>query len=534
MRTFAFASALLVCSQHLALAAPTIQALYLEGSTLPGADDLPGFLSTDIVRNNGSARATVNAYGDLIARVHTKLGNFDAQNNTIYYYFGALAGETPLALRREAMLEGVYQNILGTSTGIAADGTLTYNASLGSGLSGPATLWRDDTLIYQEGDAIPAGPLAGKFFGGNASSVFTRPNGDSIWRMTYRDTSGGPEVGTAILQSTNAFNPILQSGDAIGKLGNLGPTSTFSNIGYSIAGTKLATAASLDTGEQVAIVDNMPQQFASGGFLVEDSLIPFADGGLTDDGTATGTPIETLVLGSNYAVNERGTFAFNAFTELTNDGDTNVDSDVLIYNGRVLFREGDTIDGVQLSGQFEGLDLNDRGDVVFGWDDRIYLWNATTYPDGTLLAELGTPLALPNGDPGTVRSVAVSQITATNQVAAGGDNLPVIYFGGSTNPGDFTSLMRLEPAPVLEGDFNQDGVVNLADYTVWRDSLNSQSILAADANRDAVVDGADYLVWRQNFGAQPPPSAALATVPEPPAAVWIAACLMAIAFRRKR
>jgi glucose/arabinose dehydrogenase len=53
----------------------------------------------------------------------------------------------------------------------------------------------------------------------------------------------------------------------------------------------------------------------------------------------------------------------------------------------------------------------------------------------------------------------------------------------------------------LSGDFNQDRVVDAADYTVWRDTLGSNGYhLAADGNGDGRVDAADYDVWRSHFG----------------------------------
>ncbi len=91
----------------------------------------------------------------------------------------------------------------------------------------------------------------------------------------------------------------------------------------------------------------------------------------------------------------------------------------------------------------------------------------------------------------------------------------------------------------ITGDFNGDGYVDAADYTVWRDSLGmvgtSTNLLAADANLDYVVDGADYLIWRSNFGA--PVTAAsgsgslgggnTATVPEPSSLAILALALIA-------
>jgi hypothetical protein len=50
------------------------------------------------------------------------------------------------------------------------------------------------------------------------------------------------------------------------------------------------------------------------------------------------------------------------------------------------------------------------------------------------------------------------------------------------------------------GDYNIDGIVNAADYVLWRESFGSTSDLRADGNRNNVVDQADYDVWRANFG----------------------------------
>ncbi len=59
------------------------------------------------------------------------------------------------------------------------------------------------------------------------------------------------------------------------------------------------------------------------------------------------------------------------------------------------------------------------------------------------------------------------------------------------------------PEMGLPGDYNDDGVVNLADYTVWRDNLGaSDSVLNGNGDGANGVDvGADYLRWKNNFGA---------------------------------
>jgi hypothetical protein len=77
------------------------------------------------------------------------------------------------------------------------------------------------------------------------------------------------------------------------------------------------------------------------------------------------------------------------------------------------------------------------------------------------------------------------------------------------------TVIGLTP-PTLAGDFNGDGFVNLADYTVWRDGLGD------------TFTASEYDLWKQNFGHSvhdpAPEVTATAAVPEPTTA------LLALAF----
>ncbi len=69
----------------------------------------------------------------------------------------------------------------------------------------------------------------------------------------------------------------------------------------------------------------------------------------------------------------------------------------------------------------------------------------------------------------------------------------------------------------ITGDYNGDGFVNAADYTVWRDSLGQPVSLGtgADGNGDGMVTSADFEVWKNNFGASVALSLSYVSVPEP-------------------
>ena len=55
--------------------------------------------------------------------------------------------------------------------------------------------------------------------------------------------------------------------------------------------------------------------------------------------------------------------------------------------------------------------------------------------------------------------------------------------------------------PVLPGDYNFNGIVDAADYTVWRDTLGTTGVaLPADGNNDGQVNLDDYAFWKAHFG----------------------------------
>ena len=63
---------------------------------------------------------------------------------------------------------------------------------------------------------------------------------------------------------------------------------------------------------------------------------------------------------------------------------------------------------------------------------------------------------------------------------------------------------EVQPLPTLVGDYNGDGVVNAADYVVWRDTVGSTTDLRANGdNSNNAIDAADYGVWKANFGETP-------------------------------
>jgi hypothetical protein len=97
------------------------------------------------------------------------------------------------------------------------------------------------------------------------------------------------------------------------------------------------------------------------------------------------------------------------------------------------------------------------------------------------------------------------------------ENLPAASGSLSWDVIYTSNAVTLAVVPALAGDYNANGVVDAADYIVWRKTLGQNGIgLAADGNGDTVVDQADFTVWRSNFGAVLGSGAGVAVnVPEP-------------------
>ncbi|MGD9635224.1 MAG: beta strand repeat-containing protein [Pirellulales bacterium] len=78
------------------------------------------------------------------------------------------------------------------------------------------------------------------------------------------------------------------------------------------------------------------------------------------------------------------------------------------------------------------------------------------------------------------------------------ESLPELAGGASWSVDYSANAVTLEVGGVL-GDFNHDGRVDAADFSVWRDKFGTNT-LAADASGNGSVDQADYNIWKANFG----------------------------------
>jgi hypothetical protein len=203
------------------------------------------------------------------------------------------------------------------------------------------------------------------------------------------------------------------------------------------------------------------------------------------------------------------------------------------YDGRKPFaNQGDRLWDTDLNARdpyYDGygqsvsspIDINDNGTVVTGDTPVVSIPQATGVQwvrvETTIVIDddpdesgLGWDIAAQDFHVDAIEEVRATFFTGdfsgdSSFLANGGkffvDNALLEVF-----PDEATMLATSNPNPMptaaLIGDYNDDGTVDGADYTVWRDNLNMSA--AALANRDPNISGlvkeSDFLSWRNHYG----------------------------------
>ena len=76
-----------------------------------------------------------------------------------------------------------------------------------------------------------------------------------------------------------------------------------------------------------------------------------------------------------------------------------------------------------------------------------------------------------------------------------------------------TYTLAPPPSSGVLGDYNGNGVVDMADYVLWRNGGPLQN----EGDQPGTVNQADYTYWRSRFGAASGSGVGSAAVPEPSA-----------------
>ena len=101
-------------------------------------------------------------------------------------------------------------------------------------------------------------------------------------------------------------------------------------------------------------------------------------------------------------------------------------------------------------------------------------------------------------------------VTAVDDAAVEGFHTSTITHTATSPDSNYNGLAAINViANVADnnfGDYSKNGVVDAADYVLWRKTLGSTWDLQADGSGNGFVDQADYTFWRSNYGAVVVPS----------------------------
>lgn len=413
---------------------------------------------------------------------------------TLSHFWGTPNAAAPLILRTEATIGNLEQVSFETFWGLSDSGSCSYSPScndLVGGGTGLDSAWLDDTVVALEGQPIPSLPGKEWRF---ASRPGTTAGGIPYWVGGIDDIATGADNGRGLFFGFGA-TPLVKSGDVLPNMGGpVDPSGISFDYRFSASGTHWI--AEIDTTESTAIDNYMVLDGAvltAGGpadFIREGSPIPLSIGGLAGEAWDN----------FDYAgVTESGDWFFTG----DSDGATTTD-EIIVINGVIVHREGDTLDGEVLTGSIDSAYMNEKGRYAFVWD--------VVDGGGSLEAlYVGTELILKQGDEvdldgdGAVDPGAV--LVNLSDVVINGDDR--VYFvasvdvnGTSSTTDDIETLFRVEcqPVPYGIGKLNSLGQRSYLSYS-GQPSLTANNFLLEVSNLVPTQPGIG--IWSLNEGNSP-------------------------------
>lgn len=442
----------------------------------PNAVDATALINSPIRSGTGTSNYTLALQTNNITVGQIKFDNSSWSNN---YNVNITTGGGTLTFQSSTG-QAQYIETAGTST--SGSTRITFNPIINV-----ASNWdiNDDNVVY-----LNTGTTFSNLINGDSSKVITK-DGHGAIQFNYNlsllpdegfngqfviNQGGIRLIGTSTIAKSTGIT--VNSGGQLQLADNAATTipdwSLASGAVLNLNGTGKAVVPNITTADgalRIGITAGRSTTFHNPVVLQTDSHISVAAANTTGtlDNVVSG-PGDMIVTGSGKLI-------------LTNPGDS--------YTGDTQVSAGSTL---SITNPY----LADNADVY------LFAANPPTVPTGSTfdLNFAGTD---------TVRSLfidGVGQATGTwGAIGSGAANESPLFTG--------TGFLNVTTQPVVgvPGDFNNDGVVDAADYVLWRKG----GALANEVSTPGVTDAQDYLDWRARFGNTSGSGSSLhgASVPEP-------------------
>ncbi len=197
---------------------------------------------------------------------------------------------------------------------------------------------------------------------------------------------------------------------------------------------------------------------------------------MSDDGAVDAGSYSSYSVALNYGYRQHH----------TSDGDINIR--VSIWN---------LTDDVEIAGDDILVEDPNPGDLA-GLPDTNFLTNAV--------------LALAFDNAGMTGKAIALRIANTSEISDGGSWRKTAFFDDVL----LESIGAYTPPPAI-GDLDANGLINLADYDIFRGVFGTEATGGADFSGNGFVGHEDFFIFRTEYEANNPGAAALGAIPEPTA-----------------
>lgn len=412
--------------------AQTASAILREGDPVPGGPvgHIVDSLSSTRTNNNGGYVLSLNSTDGV---------------TTLSHAWGAANGSSPTVLQTEATIGPLVQTSFESFMGLSNLGQISYSASgTGGPVGGFDSAWLDSTPIAVEGDPHPT--LPGQFWR-FASRPGITADATPYFVAGLTSTAGGGTENRGLFFGASG-TPLVLGGTSLTNLPE--PLSTSASVSFDYGISALGTnhivevqmaGPSVTTSSDNAVAINGAGLMLGGSLVQEGVLVPVAVGG---DGTENWDNLDF------HGINEAGDYFFTGDT----DAAITTTDEIVVYNGTIRFREGDTVDGAVLTGGIENACMNESGDLALVWDIEDGLGGsleALFFEDSLVLAE-GDEVDW-DGDGNVDAGFVIDSFSGLAGMCLASDG--VIYF---------TAEIDMNGAGTMEGFFSTAGVDPFTPY----------------------------------------------------------------------